>query len=73
MAKNIRLRLAGRIRTLRAELELTQDELARRAGISIKYLQNLEGKEPKNATIETLEKIAYGFDMPVWELLKFEK
>ncbi len=71
MAKDIRLQLAHQIRRLRRTQRLTQDELAGRSGISTKYLQNLEGKTPKKATIITLQKLASAFKIPVWKLLQF--
>lgn len=73
MPKNVRLRLGERLRALRMAQNLTQDAFARRAGVSTKYLQNLEGKTPKRATIESLEKLAKGADMPLWKLLKFDE
>lgn len=71
MPKDIRLRLAKRLRALREKHRFTQDQLSRKAGISTKYLQNLEGKRPKKATIVTLEKLAKGFGISVSELCNF--
>ena len=73
MPKDISRQLGNRIRMLRSKHGLTQDELAHRAGISAKYLQNLEGKTPKRASIDTLQGLADGFGMPLWRLLKFEE
>jgi XRE family aerobic/anaerobic benzoate catabolism transcriptional regulator len=72
MAKNICIKLGENIRALRIKLKLTQEELAHKAGISTKYLQNLEGKNPKNASIVTLEKLAKGLEIPIWEILKIK-
>jgi transcriptional regulator with XRE-family HTH domain len=69
---DVRLQFGRHIRTLRKEQGLTQEELARRSRVSIKYLQALEGKKPYSATIVTLKKLADGFDMPLWKMLKFE-
>ncbi|MDD5741948.1 MAG: helix-turn-helix domain-containing protein [Candidatus Peribacteraceae bacterium] len=70
--KDIRIRLAERIRQLRAEHELTQEKLAQRAGLSLYYIQILESRQPKkNATIITLEKLAHAFDMEVWQFLRW--
>ena len=71
MAKDVCIRLGENIRTLRRKHKLTQEELADRAGISTKYLQNLEGKTPKTASVVTLEKLAKGLGIPIWETLKF--
>lgn len=73
MAKDIRIQLAHQIRRLREAQKLTQDELAGKAGISTKYLQNLEGKNPKKATVVTLEKLAKAFKIPTWKLLQFRE
>ncbi len=61
-----------RLRTLREEHKLTQDKLAQKAGISLYYLQLLEGKKPKNPSLLVLEKLSKAFEMPVWQLVKFE-
>ena len=71
MKTNIRHQLGRQIIRLRIKQNLTQEELAERAGISTKYLQNLEGKKPKKATIVTLEKLAKAFKLPLWKFLKF--
>ena len=71
MAKDIRIQLAHQIKGLRKKHSLTQDELADRSGISTKYLQNLEGKNPKKATIVTLQKLADGFKITPSKLLEF--
>jgi XRE family aerobic/anaerobic benzoate catabolism transcriptional regulator len=72
MAINICIRLGENIRALRIKRKLTQEELADKAGISTKYLQNLESKNPKNASVVTLEKLAKGLGIPIWEILKIK-
>ena len=72
MSNYVCFELGKRIRYLRAKYEFTQEELASRANISTKYLQNLEGKNPKVASIITLDKLAKGFGIPLWELLKIK-
>ena len=70
--KDIRTKLAERIRQLRAQHNLTQEKLAQKAGLSLYYVQILEARvQKKNATIITLEKLAIAFDMELWELLRF--
>jgi transcriptional regulator with XRE-family HTH domain len=68
MAKDIRIQFSNRLRKLRTDAGMTQEELARKAGISVKYLQNLESDEPKNPTLVSLEKIAKGLNMALKEL-----
>jgi len=72
MVKNISIKLGENIRALRIKRKLTQEELADKAGISTKYLQNLESKNPKNASVVTLEKLAKGLEIPIWEILKIK-
>ncbi|MEK7524236.1 MAG: helix-turn-helix transcriptional regulator [Patescibacteria group bacterium] len=60
------------VRALRKKYDLTQEELAGRSRISLKYIQKIEGKDPQNPSLEILEKLADGFDLPLWKLVKFE-
>ena len=70
--EDIRLRLAERIRQLRAKHTLTQEKLAQKAGLSLYYIQILESRIPKkNATIITLEKLAKAFEMELWKFLRW--
>lgn len=71
MSQDIRYRIGRRIVQLRHKQGLTQEELAERSGVSYKYIQMLEGKNPNKASIVVLEKIAKGFNIPLWKLLKF--
>ena len=65
-------RLGRQIRALRKKNSLTQEQLAGRSGISLKYVQKLEGKDPQNPSLVVLRKIADGFEIPLWKLLKFD-
>jgi transcriptional regulator with XRE-family HTH domain len=71
MKETILNQLGNRVRELREELELTQEQLAGKARISLKYIQRIEGKTPPDVGTTTLEKLAKGFDIPLWKLLKF--
>ncbi len=71
MTETICIKLSKRIKNLREERGLTQEELAAMANISTKYLQNLEGKNPKTASIITLEKLAKAFKLSISKLLHF--
>ena len=61
MTEDICIKLGKKLRELREKHALTQEDLAHRSGISTKYLQNLEGKTPKIASIVTLAKLAKAF------------
>ena len=61
------------MRDLRKKHVLTQEQLAGRSHISLKYIQKIESKNPSDIGLETLEKLANGFDIPLWKLLKFKQ
>lgn len=70
---DIRIRLAKRIRALRAEHNITQEELSQRANLSLYYIQLLESLKPKRAaSVLALEKIANAFSLEPYELLRFD-
>jgi len=71
MTGDICIKFGKHLRVLRQKHGLTQEELADKSGISTKYLQNLEGKNPKTASIITVEKLAKAFNISVSQLLKF--
>jgi transcriptional regulator with XRE-family HTH domain len=71
MSGDIRISLGKQLRALRKDSNLTQEALAEKSGISTKYLQNLEGKTPKTASLLTLEKLAKAFGITISQLLKF--
>ena len=62
--------IGERIRIYRNRLGINQEELAERAGLHNTYIGQLERGE-KNATLESVEKVAKALDLPL-ELL-FEK
>ncbi len=64
--------LGKHVRALRKRYKLTQEELAGRSHISLKYIQRIESKNPPDLGLERLEKLANGFGMPLWKLVKFE-
>jgi transcriptional regulator with XRE-family HTH domain len=62
-------RLAHRLRVLRERRELTQEQLAARAGISRGYLARLETAR-HDPTLTTLEKLAKALKVKVMELVR---
>ena len=50
--------LAQNIKKFRQQLKLSQEELARKAGITYSILIKLESGANKNPTVETLQQIA---------------
>ena len=59
-----------RIRSCRIRLELSQEKLAEMSGVHPTYIGQLERGE-KNATLESIEKIASALNIPLSQL--FEK
>ncbi len=63
--------LADRIRTLRGSRQLTQEEFASRAGISVSFVSMIERGE-RSPSYETLLQLALGLDIPAAELFREE-
>ena len=69
--ENIKTLLGLRIREIRKQNKLTQEQLAEKIGIEIPSLSNIEnGKNYPNS--ETIEKIATGLNVQIFELFIFE-
>ena len=62
---------ADRIRCLRRQRDISQEELALRAGINSVYLGQIE-RGQKCPTVDTLYKLALGLDVPLHERLRFD-
>jgi len=56
-------KIRDRIKVLRAEKGLTQEQLAALSQVDYKHIQLLESKNPPAIKIDTLEKICRGFSM----------
>lgn len=69
---NIAKDLGLRIRQLRNEKHMSQEELAFKAGISPAHLGQIE-RAVKNPTIDTIGKIAVALDIPVTELFSSDR
>ena len=61
--------VAERIKKIRKEKGITQEELAERAGLNRTHLYRLEGSK-QNMTIRTLKLIADSLDVKVCDLVK---
>ena len=62
-------RFGQRVRLLREERSLSQEELAERAEVHRTYIGMIERGE-KNATIVTIIKLSGAIDIPAMELLR---
>ncbi len=67
----IRLKLAKRIKELRKKCGYTQDKLSEITEIDVKYIQRIEGKNPPNIRVETIERLAKALKTAPSELLDF--
>jgi transcriptional regulator with XRE-family HTH domain len=64
--------IGKRIQSLREKRALTQEQLEEKSGINTKYISAIECGQ-KNVTIKTLEKIAKGLDIELYELFLFSE
>ena len=71
MEKDIKIKLGKRIKELRVKRKMTQEELAVDAEIDYKYFQTIEGKNPPNVKVETIEKLAKALQTSPSKLLDF--
>lgn len=62
--------LAERLRRLRLQQGLTQEEFAETAGISYKFYQQIEAGRKKQIWLDTVERVAAGFGLQAWQLLQ---
>ncbi len=65
--------LAERIRTARKARQWSQEDLAHRAGLSLRAYRSLERGEAVDPHYSTLNKLATGLGVPVVELLEEER
>jgi transcriptional regulator with XRE-family HTH domain len=72
MVTEVRLKLAARLRQLREKYKYTQQKLSELSNIDYKHIQLLESKHPSAAKIDTLQKLAKGFNIPLSKLLDFK-
>ena len=64
---DIAIRMGQRIRELRTDRKMSQEELAFKSGISPAHLGQIE-RATKNLTIDTVSKIAAALEVPISEL-----
>ncbi|QOS81874.1 helix-turn-helix transcriptional regulator [Paenibacillus sp. JNUCC31] len=64
--------VGNRIRELRKAKGWTQEQLAEAAGLHYSYIGGVE-RGDRNISLETLEKIINGFQVPAEEIFKFKE
>lgn len=62
-------RLLARLKQLRQQLGLTQEEFADRFDLSYKYYQAVEAGRKRDLRLSTLERLAQIHGLEVWQLL----
>ena len=62
--------LSANIKELRKKHQLSQEQLAQKAGITYSTLIKIESGSNKNPTLETLTKLAKGLNISVDDLIK---
>lgn len=68
---SLRLRqvIARNVRAYRMEKGLTQEQVCQKSRLAPQYLSRLEKSMNENITVDNLEKIATGLEVPVAELV----
>jgi transcriptional regulator with XRE-family HTH domain len=67
----LRVQFGRRLRQLRRQKDLTQEQLADAAGISVDMLSNIE-RGVNAPSFATLEKLAKGLELSIKELFAFD-
>ncbi len=65
----IRKAFSKNLKKLRLDKGFTQEQFAEKLGISVRYIQQLEGKNTPNVKIDTLELLAKELKVKPYELL----
>jgi transcriptional regulator with XRE-family HTH domain len=69
MKKEVLIKFGDKVRSERAKLGLSQEELASRAGVHRTYIGMIERAE-KNITLENIEKVAKALDIALSDFFK---
>ncbi len=64
--------LLERVKSLRLSLGLSQEAFAEKVGLGYKYYQSVEAGRRRDLRLSTLEKLANGCGLRVWQLLNFD-
>ncbi|MBS0164021.1 MAG: helix-turn-helix transcriptional regulator [Nitrospira sp.] len=61
--------ISSRLRKLRSEFDLTQQQVAEFTGVSYKYYQRLESGRGHHIWLDTVERFARLYHLELWQLL----
>lgn len=67
---SIRRKFAINLQKIRINKNLTQEQMAERLQVTVRYYQRLESKNPPNVKIETIAKLAKELKVSASELVK---
>jgi len=70
MSTIIGVKLSKKIKEIRKKRGITQERLAELTKTSYKYIQRIEGKNPPDVRLTTIEKLAKALKIKPAELLK---
>lgn len=68
MKREVLIKFGNKVRERRLELDLSQEQLAARAGVHRTYIGMIERAE-KNITLENIQKIAHALNIPLDKLM----
>jgi transcriptional regulator with XRE-family HTH domain len=63
--------LGRRVRELRKRRELTQEELAEKAGLDVKFVGSIE-RGTENPSVQTIQKLAHALSIKVYQIFEFD-
>lgn len=72
LTPEIRLQFAKRLKALRKRSHLTQEQMAERLEMDVRYYQRLESNKPGAVKIDTIDKIAKALKLTPSKLLDFK-
>jgi len=72
LTPEIRLLFAQRLKALRKRSHLTQEQMAERLEMDVRYYQRLESTKPGAVKIDTIDKIAKALNLSPSKLLDFK-
>ena len=72
LTPEIRLQFARRLKALRKRFHLTQEQMAERLEMDVRYYQRLESNKPGAVKIDTIDKIARALNLTPSKLLDFK-
>lgn len=67
---DIKEKFGNRLKALRKEKDLSQEELAERSGLNRPYISGIE-KGKRNVSLEVMEKLAEALEVGIGELIEF--